>query len=194
MVRRRALRHPPRTSSEGPDTRVRSPPSAYRVHDRADPLPKRAVKATLIVAPTSILYQWYDEIRQHAPHLHVGIYEGARNGGNIDPAQACTQTVVASSAYGRALWRPQEADRSRRLAFAPFALSRAVSHRRPFAASPHSSWTQTLSWSRTMSCDPSFRLPDRRRTDHDGTCLNTSGQSPLSRAWASGACAWTKRK
>ncbi len=36
------------------------------------------VKGTLIVSPTSIVYQWASEIARHAPSLRVFIYDSAK--------------------------------------------------------------------------------------------------------------------
>jgi len=65
-----------------------------------DTLPKLAVKTTLIVSPSSILYQWRDEIRLHTPQLSVYIYEGAKKDANIS-AEEVRPALTRLAAGGR---------------------------------------------------------------------------------------------
>ncbi|KAK1231675.1 hypothetical protein PQX77_005198 [Marasmius sp. AFHP31] len=50
-------------------------PSVTRWDDGAE-VDVKAVKATLIVTPLALQSQWIDELKAHAPHLKVHVYEG----------------------------------------------------------------------------------------------------------------------
>ena len=59
---------------------------------------KLAIKTTLIVAPSTILYQWHDEIRLHTPQLTVFVYSDPKMRESITPEKVCLQGARAGSA------------------------------------------------------------------------------------------------
>ena len=87
----------------GVDTTTSSDTTIPADSSLIDPLHPR-VKGTLIISPTSIVYQWQNEVKKHAPHLSVYIYNGRRIGSNdIDAvhiptlAEFCQYDIVLTT-------------------------------------------------------------------------------------------------
>ena len=56
-------------------------------------------KATLIVSPTAISYQWIEEIQKHIKHKNVRMlfYEGTKQSGYIQPRTLANYDIVITT-------------------------------------------------------------------------------------------------